>query len=384
MDYKPTKRGVCTEGFKAYGVRDGKYGVAVVKADQVCDSVGVFTRNSVKAAPVTLSKRAVKNGLQAVVANSGNANACVSHGMEDAMDVMKAASLEMGVHTRNIAVASTGIIGRPMDVNKVVGLMKFSSARLSCSGKASIEAAKAIMTTDTFPKQYSIEHEGIQVGGILKGAGMIAPDMATMLCFITTNADVSRGVMQKSLSDAVGGSFNMTVVDGDMSTNDVVLLLSNRRRKCSPGLFKSMLSNVCVGLCRQMAVDGEGASKFIEFNVNGGGSVVEARKAAKAVASSPLVKTAFYGENPNWGRILASIGSVVSIDYRKVSIVFESDKGAAVLLKNGVMGDLKQARKILKSSEITVTVNLSKGRYSATSWGCDMTPEYVMINAGYN
>jgi glutamate N-acetyltransferase/amino-acid N-acetyltransferase len=384
MAYGKTRRGVCTEGFKAYGLREGRYGVAVIKAVDVCDCVGVFTRNSVKAAPVVYTKRVINNGVQAVVANSGNANTCVPEGLRDAMEIASAAAFELGVEPENLAVSSTGIIGRRIDVDAVVKLARKAALKLASTPKASLEAAKAIMTTDMKPKQYSIQYNGIQVGAICKGAGMISPDMATMLCFITTNADLPRAALKYSLDKAVEESFNMIVVDGDMSTNDTVLLLSSRRRKCTSKTFTPMLKHVCTELAKQIAGDGEGASKFLEFTVKGARNMREARIAAKAVASSPLVKTAFHGENPNWGRITAAIGSKIKIDAMRTDITFKSKKGSATVLEKGAAGNLKEAKKVLKAKDIIVRINLNSGRFSATAWGCDLTPEYVKINAGYN
>ena len=382
VEFNRTDRGVCTDGFTAYGFKDGKYGLALIKADRVCTAVGVFTKNSVQAAHVILDKPLLKGGLQAIAANSGNANACMPEGLKDARRIQKAAAKALGVSPKNLAVASTGIIGRRIDASILEERIRHVAPRMSPDG--SMEAATAIMTTDKTPKQYSIEYGGIQVGGICKGAGMIAPNMATMLCFITTNADLERGTMQKALNEAVEDTFNMITVEGDMSTNDTVIVMSTRKKKCSKKIFLEMLREVSREISKMIVRDAEGATKFIEFNLTGARSAREAREAAKAVVNSPLVKTAFYGENPNWGRIIAAIGARIKVDYRKVDLTFRAEKESVQIVKKGVMGDLEKAKAVMKSREITVDCNLNCGKHKATAWSCDLTEEYVRINAGYN
>jgi glutamate N-acetyltransferase/amino-acid N-acetyltransferase len=245
-------------------------------------------------------------------------------------------------------------------------------------------AAKALMTTDTKPKQVSVRQKGLEVGGICKGAGMIAPEMATMLCFITTNADIKQSRLQKALEDSVEKSFNMTLVDGDTSTNDTVILISSCRRKCSESRFQKLLDYVTTGLAKKIAQDGEGASKYLEFEVKNAGNPKEAREVARALAASPLVKTAFYGENPNWGRIISTIGNTTGVNPMKITINYSSRNGTVDVFNQGRNGDLKKAEKVLKQKGIRISVNLRKGKAKAVSYTCDLTEEYVKVNAGYS
>ncbi len=384
MIFKETRYGVCSPGFRAAGVKRGRYGVSLVVADQVCETAAVFTRNSVKAGSLRYTKAMVRNGVAAVVANSGNANCCVPTGVDDARELAEAAAKALGVNARNVAVASTGIIGRRMDVDAVKSVLSEAACGLAPSPQGSLQAAKAIMTTDTRIKMYSAESKGIRVGGICKGAGMIAPNMATMLCFITTNAALPKGMLQKALGESCDETFNMVSVDGDMSTNDTVLLMSNRTARAGYGTFKPLLSHVMAELAKMIARDGEGASKFIEVEVRGARSVADARAAVLAVSNSPLVKTAFYGENPNWGRIVAAIGARIEIDDTRVDVTYSAQGRAAKLLLAGRPMNPEPARKVLAARAVKVEVDLHLGACSAVGWTCDMTPEYVKINAGYN
>jgi glutamate N-acetyltransferase / amino-acid N-acetyltransferase len=384
MEFRETRYGVCCPGFSAWGVRRGKYGVALIAADRVCETAAVFTKNSVKAAPVKYTKKMVAGGVQVVVANSGNANCCVPNGINDSAEMAREAAQATGTSARNVAVSSTGIIGRRMDIATVKDLIKEASDGLAPSPNGSLQAAKAIMTTDTRIKMFSAEYRGIKVGGICKGAGMIAPDMATMLCFITTNASLPKGRMQSCLNEACEVSFNMVSVDGDMSTNDTVLLMSSRAHRCGVEDFKRLLTHVMRELAKMIARDGEGASKFIEVEVRGARSVKDARCAVKAIINSPLVKTAFYGENPNWGRIVAAMGSRIKVDENKVDLSFHCGNNAAKLVVGGRLMKPESARKILENRNIRVLVDLNGGKHSATGWSCDLTPKYVEINAGYS
>jgi glutamate N-acetyltransferase / amino-acid N-acetyltransferase len=384
MEFRETRYGVCSPGFRAGGVKRGKYGVAIVAADRVCETAAVFTKNSVKAAPVKYTRKMLGNGVQAIVANSGNANCCVPAGMQDAADMASEAARCLGLNARNVAVASTGIIGRRMEGATVKELIGEVADGLAPSPNGSLQAAKAIMTTDTRIKMYSAERGGVRVGGICKGAGMIAPNMATMLCFITTNARLPKAKLGAALKAAAEDSFNMVSVDGDMSTNDTVLLMSNMSQKCGRDDFKALLTHVMRELAKMVARDGEGASKFLELEVKGAGSLKDARAAVKAVLNSPLVKCAFYGENPNWGRIVAAIGSRIRVDDSRVDLTFSSDRGSAKLVWGGRLLNPEPARKVLASRNIRVVVDLHDGGHSAVGWGCDFTPEYVKINAGYN
>ncbi len=376
--------GVCIKGFKASGARKGRYGMALIVADRVCRTAAVFTRNKIKASPVLLDMGKLGNGFQAIAANSGNANACVKEGMVDAERMSHLAAEETGTGVDNVAVASTGIIGRRMDMKVIEELIKEAALKLSSSPEGSSEAAEAIMTTDDMAKELCVEYKGIKIGGIAKGAGMISPDMATMLCFISTNADIGRDELQSALSAAVDESFNMLVIDGDMSTNDMVLLLSNPSKKCDLADFKHALKYFTREMAKKMALDGEGATKYLKVEVKGAQDREGARKGAKAIASSSLVKTALYGENPNWGRITAALGSVTDFLFEETDIIFESNEGRAVVLEKGNVGDLDKARGVLKGREIKLTVDLNLGESAATAYGCDLTPQYVEINAGYS
>ncbi len=384
MDVAESGGGVCIGGFQASGVRDGRYGLALIVADRVCRTAGVFTRNKIKASPVLLDMGKLGHGFQVIVANSGNANACVREGMDDARKMCRLAAEKTGVREENVAVASTGIIGRRLDMNLIEELIGAAAGTLSTSPEGSSKAAEAIMTTDTMVKELCVEYKGIRMGGIAKGAGMISPDMATMLCFISTNADLGRDELQDALVEAVDESFNMLVIDGDMSTNDMVLLLSNPSKKCSLRDFKHTLNYFTKEMAKKMALDGEGSTKYLEVEVKGAGRREEARKGARAIASSSLVKTALYGGNPNWGRITAALGSVTDFLFDETDIIFESSKGRVVVLEKGEVGDLKKAGEVLGGREIKITVDLNMGASEATAYGCDLTPGYVEINAGYS
>ncbi|MFH1834673.1 MAG: bifunctional glutamate N-acetyltransferase/amino-acid acetyltransferase ArgJ [Methanobacteriota archaeon] len=385
MKLSDTERGVCIKGFKAFGLKEGKVGVAVIYSDRLCQTAGVFTKNSVKAAPVIVSGKNIKNGLQAIVANSGQANACVKNGVADALSMCKKTAETLGISPKNVGVASTGVIGKAVKIAEVEKLIEKTVGKLGCSKTKSLKAVKAIMTTDTKPKMCSAKYKDIEVGGIMKGSGMIAPNMATMLCFLTTNADIGADKMNDALANSVEKSFNRVVVDGDESTNDTVLLMSNMKEKCKLSDFVKMLDYVTESLAKQMAADGEGATKLIEFTVVHGRDEKSAKKIVNAVLSSPLVKTAVYGENPNWGRIIGKIGSVEKIDFEKIELEFSSGRKKAVALHfGGRGGDRKKVGEILKSSEIKIKVDLNSGKGSATGWGCDLSEKYVKINAEYN
>jgi glutamate N-acetyltransferase/amino-acid N-acetyltransferase len=329
-------------------------------------------------------KKVAKGEVQAVIANSGNANACVAGGLEDAKKMCEIAAKKLGISPEKVAVASTGIIGRKIDLAVIEKLADKASKGLSSSPEGSTNAARAIMTTDTKEKQLSFEYKGVDIGGICKGAGMIAPNMATMLCFITTNADLGSADLHDCLKKSADDTFNMLVIDNDMSTNDMVLLLSSGTVKCGKDDFQFLLSHLSRELAKMMAADGEGATKFVEVEVTGAKDKETARKAVKAIISSSLVKTAMHGENPNWGRIAAAMGSVIEYDFEKIDLYFSSGKEKAAVVEKGEMKDLASARKVLKNAKIKVSVNLNSGKESAVGWGCDMTSGYIKINAEYN
>ncbi len=382
MDIKKNKDGICIDNFKASGLKIGNQGVALIVNDDLCKSVGVFTRNNVKAAHILLDRKKLESGIQAIIVNSGNANCCTKNALNDAEKMCEIAAEELGMDPDNVAVASTGIIGKELDIEVIGKLIREAGKNLSEAG--SHLAAEAIMTTDTLPKEISLEFKGIKIGGIAKGAGMIAPNMATMLCFLTTNANLGREELQDALAKSIENSFNMLSIDGDMSTNDTVLLLSNESFDCKAEDFEVVLDYATMVLAKMLAKDGESSTKFIEVEVSGAVDNETARRGAKAVVSSNLVKAAVYGENPNWGRIVSSLGSVMELNFEKTDIEFQSERGKAVAVKRGKVNDLKKVEKILKGKEIRILVDLNSGKARATAFGCDLTPRYVKLNAEYN
>ena len=283
-------------------------------------------------------------------------------------------------------MASTGVIGRYMDMEIIARLFAEAKAKLRSNAEASLEAERAIMTTDTRPKEVAVEHGGLRVAGIVKGAGMIEPNVATMLCFLYTDADFPAGVLRDCLKDAVQDSFNMLTVDGDTSTNDTVLLTATGKAKGLVEDFRKALQYVCMDLARQMARDGEGASKYFETVVTGARNEADARLAAKAVARSSLVKTAVYGADPNWGRIICAVGySGAEMDPKTITLGLEGSGQKVLLVEKGriVDGVLDQAKMIMQGDTITINIDLALGNARARGFGCDLTHEYVNVNANY-
>jgi len=390
--------GICAvEGVLASGSRKGKYGVTVIFSKESTASA-VLTSNRVVAAPVILTKEIVKDRrMSAIVANSGNANCFTGEeGLEDAKLMAKKVAAKLNIKTEDVAVASTGIIGRKMPMDIIGSLIDESIETLENSPEASFKAAEAIMTTDTYSKEISIQTtltDGklVKIGGIIKGSGMIAPNMGTMLCFITTDVNASGEDLNEALKRAVSKSFNMVVVDGDESTNDTVILMSSGKSGKIDEKFMEALDFVCVELAKMMARDGEGATKYMEVTVNGAASKEDAKRAAKAVTGSSLVKTALFGADPNWGRVAAAVGySGAHIDEKKMGITFESENKTVEIVKKGLVmaaeksRELETAEKIMKENEIKIIVNLNLGEYSATAYGCDLSYDYVKINSEYS
>ena len=390
--------GVCAvEGVLAAGACDDEYGVAVI----VCkdsDATAVFTSNKIVAAPVILTKNAIQNGkLSAVIANSGNANCFTGdQGIEDGKAMASIVAEELDFNSDDIAVASTGVIGRLMPMNIIGKLTNKAIVRLENSNEASKNAAEAIMTTDTYSKEFAVETKlkngkTIRIGGITKGSGMIAPNMGTMLCFITTDIKATASQLNTALKKAVDASFNMVVVDGDESTNDVVVLMANGKSEESiDENFEKALEYLCCQLARMMAKDGEGATKFMEVEVNGATNTEEARLAAKAVVSSSLVKTALFGADPNWGRIVAAVGySGSNIDPKLVSVNLESQDKKVNIVDHGIINafegtsQLEEAENIMEEKNIRIIIDLGLGNGNATAYGCDLSYDYVSINAEY-
>jgi len=386
------------ERFTASGVRCGiksaGLDLALIYSQLECSAAGVFTTNAFQAAPVVLTRRRIASGrAQAIVANSGNANAITGpQGLRDAEEVSAIAAKELGLRPEHVLIASTGIIGVRLPVEKLKTGVRDAVRSLSRDG--SENAACAIMTTDTQPKvsAYEFEVNGkiVRVGGIAKGAGMICPNMATMLCFLTTDAEINTEALSGCLKTAVEQTFNCLTVDGDMSTNDSVIILANGASGCRIeessrewGLFNQALTQVCVDLAKAIARDGEGASKYIEVVVRGAASYGDAKQAAMAVANSPLVKTAVFGGDPNWGRVLCAVGrSGARVEPRKTSLWF----GNVQIVDNGepLAWDAEGARQVLADSDVRIIVDLGVGDSTATVYTCDLTYDYVRINAEYH
>ena len=397
--------GVCAaKGFRASGIHVGvktnntdKKDLALIVSDRECAAAAVYTRNVVKASPILVTQENLKSGrARAVIANSGNANACAPHGEENARRMCRAAASALGLEETEILVASTGVIGQTLPVEVIEKGVAELVASLSYVG--SQDAAMAIMTTDLALKEYAVEFElngkPIRLGGIAKGSGMIHPNMGTMLAFLTTDCAISPATIQKALADAAGISFNRISVDGDTSTNDMLSLLASgvagNPEITGPGAdydaFKEALGTVCVELAKMMAADGEGATHLITCDVSGARTVKEAETLAKSVISSTLTKAAIFGADANWGRVLCAMGySGVEFDPDKVDVAFESNAGRIAVCENGrgVVFDEEQARQILTEHDITIDISIDAGEAECTCWGCDITYDYIKINGDY-
>lgn len=390
---KAVEGGICAvKGVKAYGIKDGKMGLAIMVAKG--PAAAVFTLNKVKAAPVLVTQGHLRtNGatFNGIIANSGGANAFThEQGIKDAIEMARILASRLGVDPHTIGVASTGVIGRPLNMAWIRGHFNEVFDRLSSAPDGSVTANRAVMTTDLVPKSYAVELDGgVRIGAIAKGSGMIEPNMGTMLSFVFTDADISRSQLQKCLKSAVDKSYNMVVVDGDTSTNDTVTLIATGQAgKPNMKEFQEGLDKVCMEIAKQIARDGEGATKLIEVTVEGAKSVKEARKAAKAVVRSPLFKSAVYGTDPNWGRAVCAVGySSCDVDPARVTLTFSSGKDSVYLVDNGMPksdeATLAKAKAIMGGDTLYVKVGLGLGKASATAWGCDLTHKYVDINASY-
>lgn len=400
MKIETVRGGLCAvKGVRAYGIKEGHNGLAVIEGKG--QAVGMYTASKIKAAPVLFTKRQLegsKGQIQAIIANSGCANSFTGEqGMRNAEKMAELAADSLGVDEEEIAVASTGPIGKQLDMELIERQLGDVVNGLTSEAAGSTTAAKAILTTDTFYKERAIridtgDEERVIIAGIAKGSGMIFPHLATatMLSFIYTDARLSEEIQRASFEDAVANSFNMVVVDGDMSTNDMVLLVSTGQGGAiSEGDFKEGLTFVCKELAKLIARDGEGATKFIEARVKGAASVADAKEAAKSIVRSPLVKSAIFGERPDYmcGRIIAAIGScatVSDVDPGRISIGLKGeDKDKVSAVKNGEFMDLSGvAREVMKDKEIFIEVDLGAGESEATAWGCDLSYDYVKINSG--
>ena len=388
--------GVCAvRGVKASGCKEGKNGLAIITGGG--PAAGVFTTNKVTAAPVIVTRKHLIASQQilAVVANSGSANAFTGpNGTEDAERIAESLARRLHIHTTDVAVGSTGIIGTPLNVGWIDSKINEVLLTMTDAANGSLEAARAIMTTDSMPKQMAIEVDGVAIGGIAKGAGMIEPQLSTMLAFIYTDARLTADVLQTCLKKAADLSFNMVVVDGDTSTNDTVLLIATGESSSAIDIddFQNALNFVCVELAKMIARDGEGATKMMEVTVAGARNRDDAIKAAKAVVRSPLVKTALFGADPNWGRIVTAVGySGAFVDPEALSLALSDGKDTSVVLvEKGLIKSASADRldegalsEIMNRTEISILVDLGVGAAAATAWGCDLTDDYVRINAEY-
>ncbi|AFV23373.1 arginine biosynthesis bifunctional protein ArgJ [Methanolobus psychrophilus R15] len=386
--------GICAvKGVRAGGIKPGKMGIAVIQAEG--NAAGAFTRNKVIAAPLMLTReRLAKTGrLSGVIVNSGNANAFTGEqGMADARTMASLLASRLGVDEELIGVSSTGVVGRKLDTDWISAHLQEALDSMGEDAAASMRAARAIMTTDTVPKEIAIEMEsGIRIAGIAKGSGMIEPNMGTMLAFIYTDAQIPSKELQSALTTAVDKSFNMVVVDGDTSCNDMALLTATGSSGIGPEIadFQSGLDLVLTELAKMIAVDGEGATKLIESKVTGAATVEDARLVAKSIVRSPLVKSAIFGKDPNWGRIVVAAGySGANMDQTKISLSFSAGTEVVELVKSGkvVRNDeatLAQLKSIMSQDEVFIITDLGMGHESATAWGCDLTYDYVRINADY-
>ena len=386
----------------AAGIKyQGRTDMALIYSQVPCVSAGTFTTNVVKAAPVKWDRQIVDSGagVQAVVVNSGIANACTGEeGMGYCKETAEAAAKALNIDAAGVLVGSTGVIGMQLPMQKLVDGIQVLAGKKAEGLQSGHDAALAIMTTDTVEKEMAVEIEiggkTVTIGGMSKGSGMIHPNMCTMLAFITTDAAITKEALQKALSEDVEDTYNMISVDGDTSTNDTVILLANglagnqEITYASPEYetFKEALHMVNETLAKKMAGDGEGATALFEVKVVGAESIKQAKTLAKSVVCSNLTKAAIAGHDANWGRILCAMGySGVQFDPEKVDLFFESKAGKLQIIENGVATDYSEevATKILSEPEITATADIKMGDYSATAWGCDLTHEYININADY-
>ena len=390
------------KGFTANGVHCGirknrtKRDLALIFSEVKANAAAVYTTNLVKGAPLTVTKAHISDGkAQAIICNSGNANTCNANGIEIAEQMSDLLGAEMNIASGDVVVASTGVIGQPLDIEPIKAGIPSLVAGL---GDNSLLAAEGIMTTDTEVKEIAVSFEigGVEckIGGIAKGSGMIHPNMATMLVFITTDCAISSDLLQKALSTDIADTFNMVSVDGDTSTNDMVCVLANgmagnneiTAENDDYNTFMKALNTVTVHLCRCIAGDGEGATKLLECKVTGAKSKEIAKTVAKSVICSSLTKAAMFGADANWGRVLCAIGySGAAVDVDSVDVSFRSAKGEIAVCKNGsgVAFSEEKAKEILLENEIEILVSLGKGEATATAWGCDLTYDYVKINGDY-
>jgi glutamate N-acetyltransferase/amino-acid N-acetyltransferase len=382
-----TFRSICAvKGVSSYGTKEGKFGLALIRASGT--SAGVFTENLVKAAPIELMRKQIKKGrMEAVIANSGCANAYTGkRGYEDAIAMTEFAGSVLNVESDLIGVASTGVIGRYLDLPRVQRQCEEIAPKIDRTPEAESLTAQAIMTTDTFPKHALVQKETFTIGGITKGSGMIAPNMGTMLAFIYTDAEIGVEPLLQALRQATRRTFNRVVVDGDTSTNDIALCTATGEAgKVNLSEFSPALEECCRSLARQIAADGEGATKLLEVTVKGVQKEEEAAKVARTIIESPLVKTAVYGEDPNWGRVVAAAGRAGVVFVPNAVSLWVSDGNTRYpLVSSGtIIADLKKAKETMHGKKVIFILDLGTGNEEATAWGCDLTERYVEINGRY-
>lgn len=395
--------GVCaSKGFLSSGVHCGirknkdKKDLALIYSETLANCASVYTQNIVKGAPILVTKENLENDkAQAIICNSGNANTCNANGVEIATKMCGLVAEKLSINPSDVVVASTGVIGVPLDITPI---KKGMDNLVNSLGNNSSDTAQAIMTTDTHKKEIAVEFEIMgkkcHIGAVAKGSGMIHPNMATMLVFITTDCAISSKMLKKALSNDVKDSFNMTSVDGDTSTNDMVTIMANGMAENEEitkedenfKIFMKALNTVTIYLCKQIAGDGEGATKLLECEVIGAKEKNCAKKIAKSIICSSLVKTAMFGADANWGRILCAIGYTnENVDIQKIDVSFKSKAGEILVCKDGagVSFSEEKAKEILLEDEILIIVNLNIGEEKATAFGCDLTYDYVKINGDY-
>ena len=391
------------KGFKASGIHCGirknqtKKDLAMIVSENICSAAAVYTQNKVYGAPITVTRNNIANGYaQAVIVNSGNANTCNSDGVEKAELMCEIASASLGVKKEDVIVASTGVIGMSLDVTPIADAADELASKVNEDGGH--DAAEAIMTTDTVAKECAVSFDlggkTVTLGACCKGSGMIHPNMATMLCFMTTDAAITPAMLQKALSSVVTDTFNMISVDGDTSTNDMVCILANGKAENDLidseneafQKFRAALFEVSVKLSRLIAGDGEGAQRLLECKVKNAPDVMSAKNIAKSTICSSLVKTAMFGADANWGRILCAIGYTPG-DFKvdTIDVVLSSSKGSVKVCENGfgIEFSEEKAKEILLQNEITLDIDMKQGSADATAWGCDLTYDYVKINGDY-
>jgi len=398
--------GICApKGYTASGIHCGirhgrtKRDLALIYSEKRAAAAAVYTQNLVKGAPLDVTRAHIADGFaQAVVCNSGNANTCNADGIEIAEAICRLTGKALGIAAEDVIVASTGVIGQPLSIAPFETGVPAGAESLGGDAEHSLRAAEAIMTTDTLVKEIAVEFtlggKPCRLGGIAKGSGMIHPNMATMLVFLTTDAAVSPAMLQRALSEDVKDSFNMISVDGDTSTNDMATILANGCAGNEPvtaegedfDRFREALAVVTRYLCRCIALDGEGATHLLECHVSGAADADTARVAAKSVICSSLVKAAFFGADANWGRILCALGySGAKLDVSKIGVTLRSGAGEIVVCKNGAGVEFSEekAKTVLTEKEICIEVTLDAGHAEATAWGCDLSYDYVKINGDY-